>query len=65
MWRRFTSRCSTEMEQKTATFGCPVLVAVSAQTALAVELAERAGLTACAFARGAGCNVYRRPAGVR
>lgn len=65
MWRRFTSRCSTEMEQKTATFGCPVLVAVSAPTALAVELAERAGLTACAFARGAGCNVYRRPAGVR
>lgn len=59
-----TSRCSMEMVQKTATFGCPVLVAVSAPTALAVELAERAGLTVCAFARGEGCNVYSRPAGV-
>ena len=59
-----TSRCSMEMVQKTATFGCPVLVAVSAPTALAVELAGRAGLTVCAFARGQGCNVYSRPAGV-
>ena len=59
-----TSRCSMEMVQKTASFGCPVLVAVSAPTALAVELAGRAGLTVCAFARGQGCNVYSRPAGV-
>ena len=59
-----TSRCSMEMVQKTATFGCPVLVAVSAPTALAVELAERSGLTVCAFARGRGCNLYSRPAGV-
>lgn len=55
-----TSRCSMEMVQKAATFGIPVLVAVSAPTALAVELAEAAGLTVCAFARGQGCNVYSR-----
>ncbi len=60
-----TSRCSMEMVQKTATFGCPVLVAVSAPTALAVELAEAAGLTVCAFARGQGCNVYSRAERVR
>jgi len=55
-----TSRCSMEMVQKTASFGCPVLVAVSAPTALAVDLAESCGLTVCAFARGRGCNVYSR-----
>jgi FdhD protein len=60
-----TSRCSMEMVQKTATFGCPILVAVSAPTALAVELAESCGLTVCAFARGAGCNVYSRPQRLR
>jgi formate dehydrogenase accessory protein FdhD len=60
-----TSRCSMEMVQKTASFGCPVLVAVSAPTALAVELAEGCGLTVCAFARGQGCNVYSRPERIR
>ncbi|MEO1092252.1 MAG: formate dehydrogenase accessory sulfurtransferase FdhD [Pseudomonadota bacterium] len=53
-----TSRCSMEMVQKTATFGCPMIVALSAPTALAVRLADRANITVCAFARGAGCNVY-------
>ena len=56
-----TSRCSMEMVQKTVTFGCPVLVAVSAPTALAVELAATAGLTIAAFARGEGCNLYTHP----
>jgi FdhD protein len=60
-----TSRCSMEMVQKTVTFGCPVLVAVSAPTALAVQLAAGAGLTVCAFARGQGCNVYSRAERVR
>ena len=65
MWRGVPSLCSMEMVQKTATFGCPVLVAVSAPTALAVELAESCGLTICAFARGQGCNVYNRAARIR
>jgi len=53
-----TSRCSMEMVQKTVTLGCPVLVAVSAPTSLAVEIAEAHGLTIAAFARGDGFNLY-------
>jgi FdhD protein len=53
-----TSRCSMEMVQKTATFGCPVLVAVSAPTSLALTLAGECGLTVAAFARGDQFNVY-------
>ncbi len=56
-----TSRCSMEMVQKAASCGCAVLVAVSAPTALAVELAEQAGLTVSGLARGAGCNLYSHP----
>lgn len=53
-----TSRCSMEMVQKTVTFGCPVLVAVSAPTSLAIDLAERSNLTMAAFARGDRFNLY-------
>ncbi|MFO1188369.1 MAG: formate dehydrogenase accessory sulfurtransferase FdhD [Alphaproteobacteria bacterium] len=56
-----TSRCSMEMVQKTATFGCPVLVAISAPTSLAIELAEQSNLTVAAFARGARLNLYTHP----
>lgn len=53
-----TSRCSMEMVQKTVTLGCPVLVAVSAPTSLAVQIAQDCGLTIAAFARGDGFNLY-------
>ncbi len=56
-----TSRCSMEMVQKTITLGCPILVAVSAPTSLAVEIAEAHGLTIAAFARGDGFNLYTHP----
>ena len=56
-----TSRCSMEMVQKAATFGCPVLVAVSAPTSLAIEIAERCGLTVAAFARGERFGLYAHP----
>lgn len=56
-----TSRCSMEMVQKTATFGCPVLATVSAPTSLAIELAEDCGLAVAAFARGEGFNLYTHP----
>jgi FdhD protein len=49
-----TSRVSVEMVQKTARLACPVLVAVSAPTALAVRQAETCGLTLIACARGDG-----------
>jgi len=46
-----TSRASFEMVQKTALAGCSMLVAVSAPTALAVQVAQQAGLALAGFAR--------------
>ena len=40
-----TSRVSVDMVQKTVTAGCPVLIAASAPTALALDVAREAGLT--------------------
>jgi FdhD protein len=56
-----TSRVSVEMVQKTAALGAPVLVAVSAPTAAAVRLAEEAGLTLVARARGAAFEIAAHP----
>ena len=55
-----TSRCSMEMVQKTVTFGCPVLVSVSAPTSLALEIANESNLTVAAFARGERINIYTK-----
>ena len=46
-----TSRCSVEMVQKAAIAGMPILVSVSAPTAMAVRVAEAAGVTLLALAR--------------
>ncbi|MGL4235421.1 formate dehydrogenase accessory sulfurtransferase FdhD [Tabrizicola sp.] len=46
-----TSRVSTDMVQKVAMLGAPMIIAVSAPTAEAVELAESAGITLVALAR--------------
>ncbi len=43
-----TSRVSVEMVQKTAAIGAPLMVAVSAPTALAVRMADAAGITLAA-----------------
>jgi FdhD protein len=53
-----TSRVSVEMVQKTAMIGAPMIVAVSAPTALAVRTAETAGITLVAIARGDGFEVF-------
>jgi FdhD protein len=53
-----TSRISVEMVQKTATIGAPLMVAVSAPTALAVRMAEAAGITLAAIARSDGFEVF-------
>ena len=53
-----TSRVSVDMVQKTVIAGAPALIAVSAPTALAVDMAENAGLTLAAFARGDGFDLY-------
>jgi len=56
-----TSRVSVEMVQKTATMGAPLMVAVSAPTALAVRMADAAGITLAAIARADGFEVFTHP----
>ncbi|MBR0750692.1 formate dehydrogenase accessory sulfurtransferase FdhD [Bradyrhizobium jicamae] len=53
-----TSRVSVEMVQKTAAIGAPLMVAVSAPTALAVRMADAAGITLAAIARADGFEVF-------
>jgi FdhD protein len=53
-----TSRVSVEMVQKTAFIGVPLIIAVSAPTALAVRTAEAAGITLVAIARGDGFEIF-------
>ena len=56
-----TSRVSVEMVQKTAVIGAPLMVAVSAPTALALRTAEAAGITLVAVARGDGFEIFTHP----
>lgn len=56
-----TSRVSVEMVQKTAAMGAPLMVAVSAPTALAVRMADTAGITLAAVARTDGFEVFTHP----
>ncbi len=56
-----TSRVSVEMVQKTASIGASMIVSVSAPTALAVKMAERANITLAAIARADGFEVFTRP----
>jgi FdhD protein len=56
-----TSRVSVEMVQKTAAIGATIMVAVSAPTALAVKIAEAAGITLVAVARSDGFEIFTHP----
>ncbi|AND68528.1 hypothetical protein ATSB10_10740 [Dyella thiooxydans] len=56
-----TSRASYEMASKTASAGIGLLAAISAPTALAIELARSAGLTLVGFARPGSHNIYTHP----
>jgi len=56
-----TSRVSVEMVQKTAMIGAPVIVAMSAPTALAIRTAEEAGITLLAIAPDDGYGVFAHP----
>lgn len=56
-----SSRISVEMVQKSAMLGAPIVVAVSAPTALAVRLADDAGITLIGIARADGFEVFTHP----
>lgn len=56
-----TSRASYEMVTKAATVGIGFIAAISAPTALAVDLARGTGVCLVGFARPGGCNVYTHP----
>jgi FdhD protein len=56
-----TSRVSVEMVQKSAAIGASVMVSVSAPTALAVRMADLAGITLAASARKDGFEVFTHP----
>lgn len=53
-----TSRVSVEMVQKTAQLGASCLVAISAPTALALDVAKSAGICVVALARGDEFEIF-------
>jgi FdhD protein len=59
-----TSRISIELVQKAAAMECPILVAISASTALAMRAAESYGITLVAVARGSSFEIFSHPNGI-
>lgn len=56
-----TSRLSVEMVQKTAALGAPLLIAISAPTALAIRTAAQSGITLIGIARDEDFEIFTRP----
>ena len=57
-----SGRVSFEIVQKAAVAGIPIICAVSAPSDLAIDTAERLGVTLVGFLRGDGFNVYTHDA---
>jgi FdhD protein len=53
-----TSRLSVELIQKAAKLGSGMLIGISAPTALAIDMATRAGMTLVALARGEDYEIF-------
>lgn len=56
-----SSRLSLEMITKAVRAGFEIVAAVSAPTSMAVDVAERFGVTLCAFVRGDRVTIYSHP----
>ena len=56
-----SGRVAFEIVQKASLAGISLVVAVSAPTTLAIELAREAGITLIGFARGEHLNIYTHP----
>jgi FdhD protein len=53
-----TSRLSVELIQKTAKLGSGMLIGISAPTAMAIDMADRSGMTLVALARGEDYEIF-------
>jgi FdhD protein len=60
-----SGRLGYEIVQKAVAARVPIVTAVSAPSSLAVDTAERFGVTLVGFARGDSCNVYAHPERLR
>jgi FdhD protein len=56
-----SGRVSLEMVGKCVRAGIEMISAISAPTSLAIEVAERCGLTLCAFVRESRATVFTHP----
>ena len=59
-----SGRVSLEMVSKCARAGIELISAISAPTTLAIEVADRCGITLCAFVRDTRATVFTHPARV-
>ena len=57
----FSGRLSSEVLLKVAKIGVSMVLAKSAPTALAIDMAEQLNITTVGFARAVSFNVYTHP----